>query len=181
MSRAEKTVLSVLAGILCLLLAGLALVRSGALDRMRGRFLVYFADSDEEGRLVGVPRTGMTPRETEKKVAHAVESLLSGLTESDTGVATSIPQGVRLLGCRVSDGIAFLDFSREMEKGGGTQTMRTRLAQVVFTATQFPGVAKVRFMIEGALIPYFSGEGLSEVENPLGREDFPDFSTGANR
>ena len=181
MSRAEKRVLCVLAGVLCLLLAGVALVRRGVFDRMRGTYLVYFVDAEREGRLVEVQRTGLTAGEIEKKIAVAVENLLSGPTGSDTSIATAIPEDVRLLNCRISDRIVFLDFSGEIEKGGGTQMMRTRLAQIVFTATQFPEVTKVRFMVEGKLISYFSGEGLSEVENPLGKEDFPDFSTGAKR
>ena len=64
-----------------------------------------------------------------------------------------------------------LNFSKQIDEGGGTETMLARLRQIVYTATQFSGVNKVRFLIDGQPIKYFSSEGLTEVEHPIGRAD----------
>ena len=180
MKRSEKAVLAALFVVLCLLVGGLAALRGGLLERMTPKtYFVYFVSSTEAGMLVEARRTGMPASDgAEGRIAVAVESLLAGVTDGETGCATTLPPQVRLLGCEVREGVAYLDFTRDIERGGGTPLMRARLAQVVFTATQFPRVGKVRFLIEGRAIPYFSSEGLSDVENPLGREDFADYRTG---
>ena len=51
--------------------------------------------------------------------------------------------------------------------------MEGRLREIVYTATQFPEIKKVRFLIKGKEVKVFSGEGITEVEKPLGREDLP--------
>ena len=53
--------------------------------------------------------------------------------------------------------------------------MFTRLAQVVFTLTQFPSVDGVRFKLDGKLIDTLGGEGII-VDEPVGREDYEDMS-----
>ena len=45
--------------------------------------------------------------------------------------------------------------------GGGSLSMLTRLAQVVFTLTQFPQIDAVVFRIEGQRVTVFSGEGIA--------------------
>jgi hypothetical protein len=46
--------------------------------------------------------------------------------------------------------------------------MTNRLAQVVFTATQFPAVSAVRFKLDGKTIAAFGGEGIV-LEGPQAR------------
>lgn len=104
----------------------------------------------------------------------ALTELLAGPT-SDLG--TTIPAGTELLGVDLDDGTATIDLSSEFGSGGGTLSVTTRVAQVVFTATQFDNVQQVVFWLDGAPIEYLSGEGLIMTE-PWTRADVASELTG---
>lgn len=105
----------------------------------------------------------------------AMEGLLAGPggDEKAAGLGTQAPEGSRLLGLTVTAGVATVDLSREFSSGGGSLSMSMRLAQVVYTLTQFETVDTVRFEIEGERVNAFGGEGL-DTSRPLGRADFED-------
>ena len=86
---------------------------------------------------------------------------------------TAIPSGTRLLGVDLDDGVATVDLSKEFESGGGSTSMFLRLAQVVYTATQFDGVKSVRFHLDGTPVDVFSSEGIV-IDKPLTRKDYED-------
>ncbi|MGH2756798.1 MAG: Gmad2 immunoglobulin-like domain-containing protein [Actinomycetota bacterium] len=84
---------------------------------------------------------------------------------------TAIPKGTELLGVeRDLDGL-HVDLSSEFESGGGSLSMQMRVAQIVYTATQFEGVDAVSFKIEGKGVDSIGGEGI-DVSEPLTRRDF---------
>ena len=105
----------------------------------------------------------------------AVNELLKGPTQIEvaSGFATAIPAGSRLLGLVVENGIATADLSQEFESGGGSLSARLRLAQLVYTLTEFPTVQGVLVEIEGQLATTFSSEGIV-IDAPLTRSDFSD-------
>lgn len=107
----------------------------------------------------------------------AMEQLLDGPTgdEAASALGTQAPSGSRLLGLTVSAGIATVDLSKEFSSGGGSLSMSMRLAQVVYTLTQFGTVDAVRFEIAGEPVTAFGGEGL-DTSRPLGRADFEDLA-----
>ena len=70
-------------------------------------------------------------------------------------------------------GVLTVDLPAEFEQGGGSLLMMSRLAQVVFTATQFPEVESVLFAIEGEVVDVFSGEGIV-LDGPQTRMDYVD-------
>ena len=86
---------------------------------------------------------------------------------------TVIPDGTRFLGLRIDAGIATVNLSREFEGGGGSASVLGRLAQVVYTLTQFPTVDGVRFELDGEPVTVFSGQGVV-LEEPVGRDDYLD-------
>ena len=53
--------------------------------------------------------------------------------------------------------------------------MQLRVAQIVYTGTQFEGVDAVRILIEGERVEAIGGEGFI-VAKPLTRRDFQDFA-----
>ena len=123
---------------------------------------------------------GLVPvlREVPETVAvgtAAMQQLLSGPSASelaaDPAMSTAIPAGTRLLGLRINDRIATVDLSREFEAGGGSASVFSRLAQVVYTLTQFPTVDAVRFELDGKPVTVFSGEGVI-LDQPVGRDDY---------
>lgn len=110
---------------------------------------------------------------TQEVGAAAVRALLEGpsVQETAAGLVTSVPEGTTFLGLEIKDGVATVDLSKEYGSGGGSLSMWTRLAQVVFTLTQFPTVDGVTFKLDGEPIEEFGGEGII-VDRPLDRERY---------
>jgi hypothetical protein len=107
----------------------------------------------------------------------AMSELLKGPNDDEMGARpamyTAIPEGTRFLGLAIKDGVATVDLSREFESGGGSASVIGRLAQVVYTLTQFPTVKGVRFELDGEPVGAFSGEGVI-LEQAVDRDDYLD-------
>jgi germination protein M len=110
---------------------------------------------------------------TQRVGAAALEGLLAGPTDDERleGIQTQIPDGTDLLGLSIDGGIAHVDLTSEFESGGGSTSMSMRLAQVVYTLTQFPTVKGVEFSLDGEPIEVLGGEGLV-IDHPLTRKDY---------
>jgi germination protein M len=109
--------------------------------------------------------------------AAAARALLEGPTaaEKQGDMVSTIPQGTTFLGLDIKNGIATVDLSKEYGSGGGTLSMLMRLAQVVFTLTQFPTVEGVEFKLDGKAIDVLGGEGII-IDHPMNRADYEDLS-----
>lgn len=109
----------------------------------------------------------------------ALGELLRGPTadERAAGLATAIPDGSALLDVALADGRAIVDLSRAFESGGGSLSMTARVAQVVFTATQFDNSDRVLFRLDGEPVDFLGGEGVPVAE-PLARMDTERSLTG---
>jgi hypothetical protein len=128
---------------------------------------VYFARGEHiaaGGRLVTAPAVARG----------AMEALLAGpnALERGLGMGSEIPAGTRLLGINIADGLATVDLSREFESGGGSLSMTTRVAQVVYTLTQFETVDRVTIRLDGKDVDAIGGEGVPAKN--LTRDDFRD-------
>ncbi|MCJ7725419.1 MAG: GerMN domain-containing protein [Acidimicrobiia bacterium] len=139
---------------------------------------VYFVQESLQAQVV-VRYVGSGAVETE-----AIRALLDGPTDAERakGLWTAIPADTLLLGVEISGGVATVDLSREFENGGGTTSILSRLAQVVYTITQFPDVDSVSFRLDGEPVTAFSGEGVV-LEAPVTRADYETvlpISDGAN-
>jgi hypothetical protein len=77
--------------------------------------------------------------------------------EKAAGLRSQIPAGTDLLGVRISGGIATVDLSSSFESSASAASMPLRLAQIVYTVTQFPTVRGVRFSIEGQGVTVVGG------------------------
>lgn len=135
------------------------------------RVLVYLLRGEQVGAAARV-----VP-ETDEIARAAVEQLLEGPDEEETagGLGTSIPAGTRLLDVAIANSVATVDLSGEFDDGGGSASMFTRLAQVVFTLTQFPTVEGVRLRLDGEDVETFSSEGIG-LDGPQERADYEDQS-----
>ena len=109
-------------------------------------------------------RLAVTHRQVEGPAVlrNALAELLEGPTDSEraAGLHTEIPDGTTLRDLNLADGLATVDLSRDYERGGGTLSMTARLAQVIFTATQFDNADEVLFWLDGAPVEFFGGEGI---------------------
>jgi germination protein M len=137
---------------------------SAAATTVRAYFIL--GSHTDDGGLVPVLRS--VPQ-TEAVGAAAMTALLAGPNTQELGADPAmyswIPSGTRFLGLTITAGVATVDLSTEFQAGGDTESVAGRMAQVVYTLTQFPTVHGVRFEFEG--VPpktVFIGE--------LGRADF---------
>jgi germination protein M len=128
---------------------------------------VYYLQSDT----LGVAHRTITA--TPRVAAAAMTELLAGPTPADSaaGLTTAIPAGTRLLGVTIADGTATIDLTPTFESGGGSLSMAARLAQVTYTLTQFPSVARVVFSLDGKPVTVFGGEGII-LDHPATRASF---------
>ena len=101
----------------------------------------------------------------------ALTALLDGPTafEEGLGMSSAIPEGTRLLDIEVADGVATVDLSGEFLDDLGDDT-ELRVAEVVFTLTQFPTVDRVTILVEETPTPTvgFDAVPVEEVD----RADF---------
>ncbi len=111
--------------------------------------------------------------EVEEVGAMALRELLDPDGPSLDEVGTAIPPGVEVIRTRLSEevGIYEVVLSDEFESGGGSASMQMRVAQVVFTLTQFPTVEGVLIMVGEDAREYLGGEGLS-LTDAFTRADF---------
>jgi len=95
--------------------------------------------------------TGRTVPATRAVGRAAISSLLAGPSAAEHAAAlrSQIPAGTALLGLSIDAGVATVDLSHAFVSAAGPSTMPVRIAQVVYTLTQFPTVRGVRFQIDG--------------------------------
>jgi hypothetical protein len=92
-----------------------------------------------------------------------------GTLERDLSITSSIPAGTTVNGVQTADHVATVDVSKQFASGGGSQSMQARVAQVVFTVTQYPDVQRVRFALDGTVVKTIGGEGV--MVDRIGRAD----------
>jgi len=144
-------------------------------------FNVYFFSDEVTGPngdpgLVAVRRSQGYEGSVDDPVGEALSFAIPSLViegPGDTGLTTSIPEGIDTVTTGVENGIATIDLPAAFESGGGTAMMLGRLAQVVFTATQFPEVEGVQFAIDGQVVDVITSEGII-VDHPQTRADYAD-------
>ena len=131
---------------------------------------VYFL----RGEKLGVAER-RAPR-SEAVATAAMTALCLGVTEEErqAGLGSAVPAGTELLGVTVEDGVATVDLSGEFTSGGGSLSMQARVAQVVYTLTQYPTVESVAFRVDGEPLTELGGEGLI-VDDGQTRADWREF------
>lgn len=134
-----------------------------------------------EPTLVPVLRT--LPKSPDVATA-AMKVLLAGPSAKERAalprIVTLIPTGAKLLDVVVSDGLATVDLSAAFASlapddavDGGVFSLRGRLAQVVYTLTQFSTVDRVTFKLEGKPVTVFSSDEVV-LTKPVTRTTYRD-------
>lgn len=103
----------------------------------------------------------------------AMAALLRGPTAAErlAGYMSDIPSRTPLRGVSLSNGTLTVDLGSRFQAGGGSQSMLLRVAQIVYTATQFPSVSHVAFRLDGKPVTAIGGEGVV-VSPPVNRSSF---------
>lgn len=134
---------------------------------------LWFVKIDAEGNVSRV-ESHRTIAQTDSPLSDALNELFKGTAqaESNKGLRSLIPQGTRLLSATVKDGVAFINVSGEFQfTEYGIEGYLGQLAQVVYTATMFPTVKSVQFLIDGQRREYLGAEGIW-IGTPLSRDKF---------
>ena len=124
---------------------------------------LWFVTIDGDGSVVCKEVTRMI-KKSGAPLTENIKLLLAGptQTERNKGYRSLIPEGTRLLSATVRDGTAQLNFSEEFEynQSFGADGYLGQLKQVVYTATAFPTVTNVQFLIEGQKKEFLGSEGV---------------------
>jgi len=106
-------------------------------------------------------------------VRNSLEMLFNGLNDDERtiGMTTGIPPGTKVLGIVRDGATATVDLSTEFASSSGSLEETIRLAQVVFTITQFDEIDRVRFLIEGTAVEPILSHGFV-VGQGLTRDSF---------
>ena len=108
----------------------------------------------------------------------AVAALLAGPNGEEVAaspaISSAVPSGAEVSAVSVEGGIATVDLSLSFEATDAAAAAAQRIAQIVFTLTQFDGIDAVGFTEEGEpiAVPSSLGELLSR---PVTRSDYRDF------
>lgn len=124
-------------------------------------FLVRTEPGGRAQTLAAVRRR--VPEGPEEALAgEALRALLDGPTRVDRshGLTSEIPSGTALRSVTLGGGVATVDLGVTFAQGGGSSSMLARVWQVVYTATQFPDISSVQFLIGGRRVAALGGEGL---------------------
>ncbi len=135
----------------------------------------YFVLGGQPGSVGLVPVLREVPTTAQVATA-ALNALLNGPTADESAgrtITSAVPAATRLLGISIKNGVATVDLSTAFDSEGGSASMHYRLAQVVYTLTQFGTVKSVVFQIEGATVTVFGSEGIA-LDGPVGRADYTD-------
>jgi hypothetical protein len=113
------------------------------------------------------------PAGTKTTLRSALVELLKGPNAAETAarMSTQVPAGTTLRSVKVAGQTATIDLSSKFGTEGGMLGVTNRLAQVVFTATQFSTVTSVRFKVNGKTVTVFTGEGIM-LNHPQKRSDY---------
>jgi len=124
-----------------LLVAGAVLASAAAAAAPAPPGRVFFLRGEQ---LAQVPRAGTSP-------AAAVRHLIAGPTrrERALGFRNYVPPKTKLLGVRVANGIATVDFDSRFVSGNNPGSLLARLSEVVRTLTGLQGTKAVQLLING--------------------------------
>lgn len=118
------------------------------------KVVLYF--SDNQAMYLLPEERSLTPgRKTLPEAV--VQALIAG--PRLPGRTRTIPEGTRLLSLKVSNGIATVNFSRELKTkhwGGSAGELMT-VYSVVNTLARLPGISQVQFLLEGERIESLTG------------------------
>lgn len=133
-----------------------------------------FIEIDPDGRVIRKMVKRSIPK-NDSPLATALKLLLDGpdtTKSAEKNCMSLIPSGTKLLGIKIQNGVAYLDFNENFEFNfNGVEGYNAQLMQIVYTATSFSTVKSVQFLIEGQKKEYLGSEG-QWIGSPLSRNSF---------
>ncbi|NLV92295.1 MAG: GerMN domain-containing protein [Firmicutes bacterium] len=127
---------------------------------------LYFTNSDATGL---APEKRTVIRKDQSLPELVVNELIKGPTEP--GLGRTIPEGTKLLSVEVRDGIAYTDFSAEMQTNhwGGSTGETMTLFSLANSLSELEGVRGFFLLIEGKPVESLAGHWTTDV--PFERDE----------
>lgn len=158
---------------LLLLLLCLTLLLTGCAvsKEQKPTFQIYGLSDAHGGDAIAataVDWSGQKSLTVDQQAQAALEQLLGGCTEP--GYRSPVPQGVKLLGCQLTGGMALVDFSQGYGQLSGIDLTMADYC-VTLTLSQLPGVSVVHITVEGQELAYRSHNLLQSREVLMTSQD----------
>lgn len=129
--------------------------------------IVYFLalDSDDKGIYKKVTREIPLG---ENKLEYAIKELLKGpnIIEKSMGAYSEIPKETKLLSVKQTKDKIIIDFSSDFQYGGGTDSIYSRIMQLIKTSINNTEIKNIYLYLDGKKIDMIGGEGLM-ISQPL--------------
>ena len=102
------------------------------------------------------------------KFQYAIEELIKGpnLLEKSMGAYSEIPKTSKLLKIQKNKGKIIIDFSSDFQYGGGTDSIYSRMMQLIKTSLANSDNQKIYLYLDGKQINSIGGEGIM-ISQPL--------------
>jgi len=134
---------------------------------------LFFVKIEEDG-VISRREVKRNVPSSDSPLTDAINALIAGPSEGEirSGLVSLIPRGTRVLSITVKGSTAIIDLSDAFNYNHyGVEGYSAQLRQIVYTATSFPSVQDVQFLVEGKQKDYLGGEGVY-VGKPLSRNSF---------
>ncbi len=154
----------------------LLLTESAAASEATGDGRIYLVTPSEPGQQRQL-------RSVQRDVIAQPEALLGvllqgpGQSELDARLVTNIPNGTSLISTRSAGNVLFVDITEEINELTG-EALTLAVAQIVFTASEVPGVQVVRLRVNGEDQAWPKGDGQAR-QGDLRVYDYPGFAESA--
>ncbi len=125
---------------------------------------LYFSNGD--GRVLGTEKRKIPKGTLKSEIVEVVKGLIAG---PKSRLMSNIPHGARLLGVKIKNGVAFIDFSSgvaENHPGGSSGELQTIYSIVNTVTLNFRDIKAVQILIEGERRGTLAGH--IEIDLPLG-------------
>lgn len=168
MSKTKKVLLAMVA--LVALSATSVLAFHNSRTRPEDGYALYFADA--EAMYVVAEQRVIEPAADQVLEVLLLEALIAGPTTAT--LRATLPSGTRLLEYSLQDGIALVNFSREVagvqyggNHPGGSAAELMTIASVVNTLTELADISAVQFLLEGEVVEDIWGH--MDTSQPISR------------
>lgn len=128
---------------------------------------IYFLALDTNDNGIYKKVTREVPK-GEKRLNYAIKELLKGpnIIEKTAGAYTEIPSNTKLLGIKSKEGKIIINLSSDFQYGGGTDSIYSRMMQLIKTSIDNSDNKKIYLYLNGKQIKFIGGEGIM-VTQPL--------------
>ncbi|MBQ0067408.1 MAG: GerMN domain-containing protein [Phascolarctobacterium sp.] len=149
--------------VMAMLLAGCSLFAPKEIE-----FTVYRMPADGSETLVAEK---IQMKNNDKSLAeNVIYHLINVKPISDLAYDDYLPTGTKLLGMEVKDGIAYVNFSKEVNKRTmGSYEATMFIGSIVNSLTELPDIKAVQILIEGEKKVMYCG--VLDIEEPLVRNE----------